>query len=98
MVSHNRTELVQQACPHCVMVFGHDLDVTAGRYAALCQLIRTTQWQVQISGKYDYIYFPEEEIVQAVHAVNRWAHCLSCQTMVLGVSVDLGETRNDEQS
>lgn len=71
MASLNRTQQVEQACPHCVMVFGHELGVTEGRYAALCELIRTTQWQVQISGKYDYIYFPEEEIVQSVQAVNR---------------------------
>ena len=73
MASHNHTQQVQKACPHCVMVFGHDLEVTAGRYAALCQLIQTTQWQVQVTGKYEYIYFPEEEIVQTVESVNRYA-------------------------
>lgn len=71
ITSEDQSQQVKQACQHCVMVFIHTLDPAAGRYAALSQLIRTTQWQVQIAGKYDYIYFPEDEIVQTVGSVNR---------------------------
>lgn len=62
---------VEQACSHCVYVYAHTLDPAAGRYAALYKLIHTVRWQTQMAGKYDYIYFPEEEIVQSVSSINR---------------------------
>lgn len=71
IASEGQAAQVEQACPHCVYVYAHSLDPVAGRYAALYQLIHQTRWQTQIAGKYDYIYFPEEEIVQAVSSINR---------------------------
>ena len=71
IASEGQAAQVEQACPHCIYVYAHNLDPVAGRYAALYQLINQVHWQTQIAGKYDYIYFPEEEIVQAVGSINR---------------------------
>jgi len=70
---------VEQACSHCVYVYAHNLDSAAGRYAALYKLIHTVRWQTQMAGKYDYIYFPEEEIVQSVSSINRLGYSLLCK-------------------
>ena len=59
-------------------MFGHTLDHVAGRYAVLYELIQAPHWQTQVAGKYDYIYFPEDEIVQTVSSVNRYV--MSCVT------------------
>ncbi len=76
IASEDQTQQVQQACQHCIYVFTHSQGPAAGRYAALYQLIHTTRWQVEVAGKYEYIYFPEDEIVQAVDSVNRYgARC-----------------------
>ena len=74
MAADDQAELVQQACPHCLLVYNHGLDHVAGRYAALYELIQTEVWQNKVAGKYQYIYFPEDEIVQSVDSVNRYAH------------------------
>lgn len=71
MAAADEVELVQKACPHCLLVYNHGLDYVAGRYAALNKLIQTQDWQSSVAGKYEYIYFPEEEIVQTVDSVNR---------------------------
>lgn len=71
IASEGQAAQVEQACPHCIYVYAHTLDPVAGRYAALYQLIHQVHWQTQIAGKYNYIYFPEEEIVQAVGSINR---------------------------
>jgi hypothetical protein len=70
---------VEQACSHCVYVYAHNLDPAAGRYAALYKLIHTVRWQTQMAGKYDYIYFPEEEIVQSVSSINRFGPSSLCK-------------------
>ena len=62
---------VQSACQHCVAVFGHHQAVTTGRYAALHELSQETHWQEEIVEGYDYIYFPEDDIIQTVDSVNR---------------------------
>ena len=62
---------VVRTCRHCVLVYGHELEPSAGRYAALEGLAASDQWQSKVAGRYDYIYFPDEEVVQAVEAVNR---------------------------
>lgn len=73
MAAEDQAELVQQACPHCLLVYNHGLDPVAGRYAALYKLIQTEVWQSKVASKYQYIYFPEDEIVQSVDSVNRCA-------------------------
>ena len=75
MAAEDEAELVQQACPHCLAVYDHGLDHVAGRYAALYKLIQSNLWQSKVAGKYEYIYFPEDEIVQSVDSVNRYASC-----------------------
>lgn len=64
---------VENSCHHCIFVYAHDLGTAVGRYAALPGLIESSQWKKQVAGKYDYIYFPQEEIVQTVESVNRYA-------------------------
>lgn len=71
MAAADEVEMVQKECPHCLLVYNHGLDHVAGRYAALYKLIQTKQWQNKVADKYEYIYFPEEEIVQSVDSVNR---------------------------
>ena len=66
---------VESSCRHCIFVHTHDLGTAVGRYAALPSLIESSQWKDQVAGKYDYIYFPQEEIVQTVESVNRYAWC-----------------------
>lgn len=75
MAAAGEVEFVQKACPHCLLVYNHGLDHLAGRYAALYKLIQTNKWQSSVADKYEYIYFPEEEIVQSVESVNRYLLC-----------------------
>lgn len=77
MAAADEVEAVQQACPHCLLVYNHGLDHVAGRYAALTRLVQTAEWQNSVADKYEFMYFPEEEIVQTVDSINRYAPCSS---------------------
>lgn len=63
---------VASSCRHCIFVHTHDLGAAAGRYGTLPGLIKSQQWETLVVGQYDYIYFPEEDIVQTVDSINRW--------------------------
>lgn len=80
MVANDEAELVQQACPHCLLVYSHGLNHVAGRYAALNKLIQTGAWQRSVADKYEYIYFPEKEVIQCMDSVNRYLPCSSRST------------------
>ena len=75
MAAAAEVEMVKKACPHCLLVYNHGLDHVAGRYAALYKLTQTIEWHATVDDKYEYIYFPEEEIVQSVESVNRSVPC-----------------------
>ena len=75
MAAADEVEAVQQACPHCLLVYNHGLDHVAGRYAALTNLVQTAKWQNFVADKYEFMYFPEEEIIQTVDSVNRYVLC-----------------------
>ena len=77
MAAADEAEAVQQACPHCLLVYNHGLDGVAGRYAALNKMVQTAKWQNSVADKYEYMYFPEEEIVQTVDSINRYMPCCS---------------------
>lgn len=77
MAADDEVELVRHACPHCLLVYNHGLDHVAGRYAALNKLTQTDEWRSSVADKYEYLYFPEEEIVQSVGSVNRYMPCYS---------------------
>ena len=62
---------VEQICKHCIAVYAHELDLAAGRYAALEGLAASSLWQDKVAGKYDYIYFPDEDVVQTVTSINK---------------------------
>ena len=70
---------VESSCRHCIFVYAHKLGTAVGRYAALPGLVESSQWKKQVAGKYDYIYFPQEEVVQTVESINRYARALCWQ-------------------
>lgn len=72
IASSKNAAKVQSSCQHCIFVYSHDLGAAAGRYATLKGLADSKQWKEQVVGKYDYMYFPEEEIVQTVESINRY--------------------------
>lgn len=82
MAAADEVEAVQQACPHCLLVYNHGLDHVAGRYAALTKLIQTAKWQNSVADKYEHMYFPEEEIVQTVTSINRYMPCCTSDEVV----------------
>ena len=53
------------------MVFEHNLNATAQRFATLYELSQDPRWQEQVEPLYEYMYFPEDDVVQTVDAVNR---------------------------
>ena len=71
IASTDNAARVETTCRHCIFVYAHDLGAAVGRYAPLTGLIESSKWRELVPGKYDYIYFPEEEVVQTVESVNR---------------------------
>ena len=71
IASTDNAARVETTCRHCISVYAHDLGAAVGRYAPLTGLIESSKWRELVPGKYDYIYFPEEEVVQTVESVNR---------------------------
>lgn len=94
IASRDSAAQVENSCKHCIFVHAHHERTAAGRYAALKGLVNSTQWKASVAGKYDYIYFPEEEVVQTVHSVNRYVlldlcrEAKGCRHVVLVLLVD----------
>lgn len=71
IASTDNAARVETTCRHCIFVYAHDLGAAVGRYAPLTGLVSSSKWRELVPGKYEYIYFPEEEVVQTVESVNR---------------------------
>ena len=57
------------SCPDCLFIHRYDGTVEQGRYQVLYQVMQTAAWDDLVVGKHQYLYFPEEGIIQDVPAI-----------------------------
>ncbi|KAL3132101.1 hypothetical protein ABBQ32_008710 [Trebouxia sp. C0010 RCD-2024] len=57
-------------CPHCLFIHLYEGSETVGRYQLLHRVMQTPLWQQMVVNKYQFVYFPDERVVQDVSAIN----------------------------
>lgn len=57
-------------CPHCLFTHLYKASEGFGRYQLLHRVMRTPLWQQMAVNKYQFVYFPDEKVVQDVSAIN----------------------------
>ncbi|KAL3132160.1 hypothetical protein ABBQ32_008768 [Trebouxia sp. C0010 RCD-2024] len=61
-------------CPHCLFIHCYEASEDVGRYQLLHQVMQTTLWQQMAENQYQFLYFPDERVVQDVSAINTLLH------------------------
>ena len=56
-------------CPHCLFIHRYNAFQSAARYRLLNQLMHTPLWQQLVVNKHQFVYFPDERVVQDVSAI-----------------------------
>ena len=64
------TDMDQVTCPHCLFIHRFDPEMHQGRYGLLYELMQTEQWAQLVADRHQYLYFPEEGVVQDVSTIN----------------------------
>lgn len=57
-------------CPHCLFIHLYEGSESVGRYQLLHRVMQTPLWQQMVVNKYQFVYFPDERVVQDVSAIN----------------------------
>ncbi|KAL3156457.1 hypothetical protein ABBQ38_000762 [Trebouxia sp. C0009 RCD-2024] len=57
-------------CPHCLFIHRYEASEGIGRYQLLHQVMQTPLWQKMADNQYQFVYFPDERVVQDVSAIH----------------------------
>ena len=60
-------------CPHCLFIHlyeASEVSKRVSRYQLLHQVMQTPMWQQMVVNKYQFVYFPDERVVQDVSAID----------------------------